>query len=806
MNIGAFGENFPYTNFHDLNLDWIVKIAKDFLDQYTHLQETIEQGLTDIDDKTTQSISDLEDKYDALIALLDEWYETHDEDIANALQDALDDLANALTLAVSSFTTQAEAKAQEVIASIPSDYSTLATTVQQKALIYKGTVSQNDDLDTYVNAGVYYCASNRNLSHTPSGFDATSPAILVVMPNPQTTAGVVQMLYQRDPSVYFRMTGSTGFGNWSKNLQTDSFSYHSTLSSGTDLNSITTEGIHYLSGSNSYTNLPDGYGVTGGGILIVFPSQNNTSVICQMLIQSSPNMFVRTKMSNTWANWSGNLCIIPEFYYKNVLPDNTDLDTILDSGAYYMSGSNTFTNLPDGYGATGSAMLYVFPHPATGGYTQLLIQSVPNTFIRFRVSTTWGNWSKNITKPDTDWNQEITDTADMVSENEIIPEFVQGTWVASRWSPSENANYVRTEPFKARGASRVCFEMDGNLRLYCMVKYKDETNSTDNQYNTDEIGKTTGYFDVPDADEIVLVIRWVETLSAITPSDVANSIKVWFIADEGKRLDYMPRTLMSSFKRFAVYGDSLASGHVYRNPDSTSAGSRIDMKSISWPVMLSRILNNTVYNHSLEGMSCDTFITGIKGGVSTGDNSLACALDGNHDVPLCIIAFGSNNPNDLPEGSIADIDLLNPENDANTIYGNMGKLIQLISNYYYNKTQEVHIAILLYGNIATDQNLRTFRNRWINVINRLKTTVEGQNNHLWAINMYDIRRYDNNQPFFTQSVIQRHWTGTGYNALGELIGMRVAEYMFTHATEFLRIEFATSNEYITSYSNPTNYT
>ena len=28
MNNGAFGENFPYTNFHDLNLDWIIKTVK----------------------------------------------------------------------------------------------------------------------------------------------------------------------------------------------------------------------------------------------------------------------------------------------------------------------------------------------------------------------------------------------------------------------------------------------------------------------------------------------------------------------------------------------------------------------------------------------------------------------------------------------------------------------------------------------------------------------------------------------------------------------------------------------------------
>ena len=37
----AFLDEFPYTNFHELNTDWLVKIAKDFLDQYTHIQEVI---------------------------------------------------------------------------------------------------------------------------------------------------------------------------------------------------------------------------------------------------------------------------------------------------------------------------------------------------------------------------------------------------------------------------------------------------------------------------------------------------------------------------------------------------------------------------------------------------------------------------------------------------------------------------------------------------------------------------------------------------------------------------------------------
>ena len=145
MNTGIFGEGFPYSNFHDLNMDWIIKIAKDFLDQYTHIQEIIEQGkedietltesgITQIGDLTATSLQDLQDKKDALEALLQQWYDTHSEDIANQLADALADLndwytthQNYLnqTLAenIAEFNSRADAKATQTIASIPSDYS-----------------------------------------------------------------------------------------------------------------------------------------------------------------------------------------------------------------------------------------------------------------------------------------------------------------------------------------------------------------------------------------------------------------------------------------------------------------------------------------------------------------------------------------------------------------------------------------------------------------------------------------------------------------------------------------------------------
>ena len=119
-------DNFPYTNFHELNLDWIIKIAKDFLDQYTHIQETIQTGLDDLDAKATELS-------DALTGLYNGYSEDLEEQLRNALADLNDwytqhsgYLDNILAQNVASFQTQATAIGQTVIDSIPEDYTKLA--------------------------------------------------------------------------------------------------------------------------------------------------------------------------------------------------------------------------------------------------------------------------------------------------------------------------------------------------------------------------------------------------------------------------------------------------------------------------------------------------------------------------------------------------------------------------------------------------------------------------------------------------------------------------------------------------------
>lgn len=115
---GPFGNMFPYSNFHSLNLDWIIQVAKDFLDKYSEIQQTIDSGIEELDAKAAE-----------LQGLLDAWYTDHSDDIANQLADALEDISEALETATTDFNTRAETKALETIATIPDDYTALSNHV-----------------------------------------------------------------------------------------------------------------------------------------------------------------------------------------------------------------------------------------------------------------------------------------------------------------------------------------------------------------------------------------------------------------------------------------------------------------------------------------------------------------------------------------------------------------------------------------------------------------------------------------------------------------------------------------------------
>lgn len=112
MSIGAFGENFPYTNFHNLNMDWVIQIIKEFRDQYTHIQEIIDNGEESLSNLTTEEIERLQQELTA---------------VETALQAISESTLN-------EFRNDANEKTAECIESIPADYTAWASRVSQLKL------------------------------------------------------------------------------------------------------------------------------------------------------------------------------------------------------------------------------------------------------------------------------------------------------------------------------------------------------------------------------------------------------------------------------------------------------------------------------------------------------------------------------------------------------------------------------------------------------------------------------------------------------------------------------------------------
>lgn len=105
-------ENMPYTNFHELNLDWLITVYKDFMNKYNHIEDLIASGQQQITTLTDEGLASLRATAAELTELMNQWYNTHSEDIAA-------ELARAIT----SFNNQATAKAEQAMQTIPQDYS-----------------------------------------------------------------------------------------------------------------------------------------------------------------------------------------------------------------------------------------------------------------------------------------------------------------------------------------------------------------------------------------------------------------------------------------------------------------------------------------------------------------------------------------------------------------------------------------------------------------------------------------------------------------------------------------------------------
>lgn len=248
------------------------------------------------------------------------------------------------------------------------------------------------------------------------------------------------------------------------------------------------------------------------------------------------------------------------------------------------------------------------------------------------------------------------------------------------------------------------------------------------------------------------------------------------ISDTNSLFDNLQKNnLYAAFRKVGVIGDSYSSVRLYdvdSNGTITSAG---DVAFYSWGKFLER----------KSGMSYNIF---AKGGLETSqwltDADKGYPVASLHEN-LCqayIIFLGINDSsrhNNSYIGSTNDINMSDPDLNANSFYGNYAKIIQKMKELvpkvkFFLITMPVTTQTGLGDRVAYNDAIRILANIFDNVY-----LIDLQ------VNYYDIF----NNEFFNVNTINGHWTPPAFQYMAEIIASEISKIMYNNPTEFALIEF-----------------
>lgn len=173
-------EHWPYSNLHDLNLDWVLQIIGDFKRQYENLEEYF-QGLIDqLDEKTQQEIAEFEEAISGYETTLRELESQLSSNLVQTKNDCVTDLTDTRNNYMTTLYNVGESQAvmirdlgQEVRESIPVDYQTLENSAIKN--IGNGAPNTSAPVVTDLN-DVYYTQDNAMYNFHPGYTYTNTPA------------------------------------------------------------------------------------------------------------------------------------------------------------------------------------------------------------------------------------------------------------------------------------------------------------------------------------------------------------------------------------------------------------------------------------------------------------------------------------------------------------------------------------------------------------------------------------------------------------------------------------------------------
>ena len=422
------GNKFPYTNFHELNLDWIIEIAKNFLDQYTHIQETIDTGLEDLEAKATE-----------LEGLLQAWYDEHSEDIADALAEALaslnawylehqDDISADLASALAALDTAIAEKVAAALASIPGDYDDFFAAAYKNQYL----AASNFDLNSVDINSVYQIDGTRSPQHYPSQM-GTKSGILIT--NLFTSDGSIrsQMLIGFTlPAILIRTYTSSTWSDWQS---ADNYQF-GILTSSDNLNNISLHSKYVVLAGNVPSNYPPDMG-TLAGIVETTPVYGEDFIFQVCTRFTTGNQYYRIKSSGTWGSWGtfpgGAIC-----NYGGAIATSRNIDQLPMNSVYSVASGSSY---PTGYPMETAGLIFTIQYSPNYGLqfvfpffiTSNTIANIEKAKIYARYTNNYPTW--------TDWIMYKTPRRDATAKYIAFGDSISWGYSADQNHAQSRFNY-----------------------------------------------------------------------------------------------------------------------------------------------------------------------------------------------------------------------------------------------------------------------------------------------------------------------------------------------------------------------------
>ena len=222
--------------------------------------------------------------------------------------------------------------------------------------------------------------------------------------------------------------------------------------------------------------------------------------------------------------------------------------------------------------------------------------------------------------------------------------------------------------------------------------------------------------------------------------------------------------LLPVFHHVGCIGDSLASGEsAYTDGDGQHF---IDLYDHSWGQYLAKATGNTYYNFSRGGLAAKTWL----------ETQATAAFDGTKKCEAYIIGLGHNDSNrGDPVGTSADINVSDHTQNADTFYGNYGKIIQMIKEHQ----PKAKIFVLT----AVAEGVET------GGYNAAVRTIAKMFSNVYLLDFYNYKGLHFSDGILAQQSRNGHYNAVGYKYISAMIGSYIDWYMYNYPEEFEQVEF-----------------